>query len=539
MRNICLSMLVASVLIPNSLVAIDNSVASDNKVINKDLKEDINHKDKRVIDLTLKKLINEVIKRNPNIIFDRIQSDMIDSQIRYEDSIFTPTFYLNLTHQDSNTPNNTETTLSKGYLSTYSEVSNNIEMGLTGLLPTGAKWNTSIKSNDRQSNLIEKYKEYDTEYDDSLSLSITQPLMKGFGSDITKSKYYLAKADKDIFDKQFKKKLMDLMGNVIQTYWRYYSANNLKNSWEKSLKISQETIELLETRFKSGDISYGEVLEVKSASMNRKAELKRIESEYVKLQNELFTLLNIKNDEAIDIEFNLVDQPLDDSEDYSDPKEYYKNALVNFPELEIAKEKLKKETMQVKYADDLSDPQLDLVTSASTTTLSDQRENQFYEDDFLTWSVGLQFSLPIFDTQSNSAVQMAKLKKKQVELEIETLDKNLYNAILTKLDSLKNSKDQVTYYKDGLKLKEELYLYTYKAFNLGEKSIRDVLNQEEDIIDYKRKLFNTIIDWKLSQAALDKAVGSLFDKYLKYEDIEKLKDMELNDSLDNDNFGKM
>jgi len=514
---------------------------SDNVIVKQEQQKiDDNNTQSDIINLNIDKLIKEVIKRNPNILFDNLQSKIIDNQINYEDGIFTPQFYLNLTHQNLNTPNNTETTLSKGYLSTYSEVSNNAEMGFTGLLPTGAKWNTTLKSNDKKSNLIEKYKEYDTEYDNSLALSINQPLMQGFGSDITKSRYHLAVADKGIFEKQYKKKLMDVMGSVIQTYWRYYGALQLQKSWERSVEVNKLTLNLLTQKAKRGDIAYSEVLEAKSASMIREAELKRVHSELIKIKNEILTLLNISENSSHTIEFNLLDIPnTNDATQNMGVQEYYDAALLNWPELEIAKEKLKKEQLQIELVKNQGRAKLDLVVSANASTLSDQRENQFYDNDFLTWNVGVQFGIPIFNTQSKSALEMAKIKKQQVELEVETLDKGLYNAISTKVESLTNSKQQVKYYNEGLALKEELYGYSQKAFKMGEKSIRDVLVQEEDILDYRRKLFSTIIDWKLSEASLDKASGVLFDKYLTYEDIQKIKDIKVDEQITNENFGKM
>ncbi len=631
------------------------------------------------IDLSIEKLIKEVIKRNPNILFDRLQGDIIDKQISYEDNILTPQFYLNLNHQDLTNPNNTETTLSKGYLSTSTEVSNNIEMGLTGLLPSGAKWNASIKSNDKKSNLIELHKEYESEYDDSFSVSVNQPLMRGFGADITKSKYHLALADKDIFKKQYKKKLTDIIGGAIQTYWKYYGTLQLQKTWKKSLELNKLTLNLLEEKAKSGDIAYIEVLETKSAYMSRKAEFKKVSSESIKMKNEILSLLNISINNNKDIEFNLVDvidtkidshkilekrivanirtkrythmtnelvslkdsvntffkkplynalkdknklsikskiidrisyyQSLNDSnsnkgtialhskidnnlnklkndieyilksvvygeiierdttninayiltlinksiKSYSakesslvyvptpfiGSEKYYQMALKNWPELAIAKEKLKKEQLQIKLAKDSTRAKLDFVASAYTTTLSDKRENQFYEKDFLTWNIGLQYSIPIFNTQGNSVLKMAKIKKNQVALEIKTLDNGLNNALSTKIALFNNSKQQVAFYQEGLSIKEELHRYSQKAFNIGEKNIRDVLIQEEDIINYKRKLYGAIIDWKLSEASLDKAVGILFDKYISLDEINSMKSIQLDEKLNNDNFGKM
>ena len=492
------------------------------------------------IDLSIKKLIIEVTKRNPNMIFDRMQSDIIDNQIKYEGSIFTPQFYANLTHQESDTPNNTEATLSRGYLQTYSEVTDNAQVGVSGVLSTGAKYNTAIKMNSRESSLIEKYKEYDTEYDNSFELSFTQPILKDFGSTATLSRYHLAKADKTIFDKQYKKRLMDMMGSVIQTYWKFYATKQLQISYKKSIEINKKTIELLIQKELSGDIAYSEVLEAKSATMMREAELKRVESELTKIKNDVLTLLNVSVQSHQDIVFNLIDE-IDLNSDHIELslEEYYTQAVQNWPELSIAKEKLKKEELQLEITKNQIKPQLDFVAIASSATLDDESNYRYYENDFITWSVGLQFSIPIFDDQSTSVLNMTKIKKRQIELEIQTLDNSLYNAISTKLNTLKNSKKQVVFYQDGLDIKKKLYGYTKKSFDAGAVSIKDVLMQESDIIEYQRKLFSTILDYKLAQVSLDKAVGSLFDNYLSAQEIKNLQDIELTQTLSNDSFGQV
>ncbi len=494
----------------------------------------INH---NVIELSIKKLIKEMIKRNSNVLFERLQGHILDEQVKYEKDILDPSFYVNLTRQRTNTPNNTEDTISRGYLSTYSEMSNTMQMGFNGLLATGAQWDIGIKSNDRKSSLIDRYKDYDTEYDNSLELSFSQPLLKGFGSDITLSKYHLAKADKSIYINEYKKKLMDIMGSAIHIYWKLYAANELKRSWEKSLDINRKAISILEQKAKSGDIPYSEVLEAKNGIMTREAEYNKMSVKSIEIKNEILTMLNVSVQANRDIDFKLLETPFLTKNQNFSLEEYYENALNNWPEFAIVKEKLKKETFQVKVAKNQSKPKLDLVGSASTATLSDEREMRLYEDEFLSWSVGLQFNIPISNDRAKSMTHMAKLKKQQVELELNTLEKGLLNAISTKLEVLVNSKKQVEYFQNGLAIKNQLLDYERKGFSLGEKNIRDILIQEEDIITYQRKLFNTIIDWKLAQASLDKAVGILFSKYFSFEDIERIKNIKMKDKLTNTDFG--
>lgn len=300
-------------------------------------------------------------------------------------------------------------------------------------------------------------------------------------------------------------------------------------------------LELLENKYKSGDVGYSEVLEAKSGVLNRKADYVRMKNRYIEIKNELLTLLNAPVDLNKNIEFELEDKPKIENEDnYLEIDEYYNLALNNWPEFNALKEKLRKENIQIELAKNQDKPKLDLVGSVWNSTLDKEQNAQILDDEFISWYLGFEFSIPLsFEPRSKNAINIAKLRKKQLEIEFDSLNKSLYNNLDTKLKHLKNMKRQVLFYKEGLEIKEELYKYEKERFNLGETSIRNVLIQEEDILEYQRKLFNTIIEWKLAGAVLDKAVGLLFKKYHNY-DFNNIKEIkEIKSVLSNNSFGNL
>jgi outer membrane protein TolC len=490
------------------------------------------------INVELNTLVKEAIKRNSNMIFNRIQTDIIENQVSYEKNIFIPQVYSSFTHQVTNVPNNTEETLSRGYLETYKERTNVAEVGLKGILPSGGTWQSAFKNSSKNSTLIEQYKDYDSEYTNTFELTLTQHIMKGFGNDVTMSKYHLAKADQNIFNKQSEKKMLDLIGNVIQIYWRMYGIQELKKSYEKAIALKLKSVKLLKQKFKNGEISKNELLQIMSSLMSKQAELKKVSSDLVSTKSNMLNLLNVPEYENSDVEFDLVEKPVDTKSINMSAKEYYEKALENWPEYKMAEEKLRKENLNVKFTKDSVRPTLDFSTKISNTNLDSHRHYDYDEDKFVSWQVGLLFSMPILDTQSKSAVSMAKLKRNQVTVEIDTLKKRLYNAINDKFVSYKNSKEQVEFYTEGVEIKEELLHNLTVGFELGNSSIKDLLDQENDIIEYKRKLFGSIIDWKLSEASLQKAVGELFEQYVDIEEVKNYKVNEHSNRLTSENFGK-
>lgn len=491
------------------------------------------------INVDIKRMVIEVVKRNTNLIFDRMQNDILSSQIELEKSVFDPIFYVSLSQQTTNIPNSVDEKTSRAYLNSYEDVVNSMEFGIKGQTQYGTQWNIALSNTSKESNLIKNYNlGYDREYKNALSITLNQPLLKGYGKYGVQGKVKLAEAEKGIFDKKIEKNITDVMGSTIQSYWKYYSSKELKKSYENSLSFNEKIINILEKKHEAGEISLSEVLEAKSSILIRKAQIRKINSELKKYKNDFLSLLNLSSAYGNKIDFNLIETAnIKDDNISLDLDAYYKKALEKWPDYQIAKRKLQKDLLQVKITQNQVKPQLDLIASTSTLTLNDEFKEDLYENEHLSWSLGLQFSTSLKNKQAINALKVAKLKVRQTKLEIQSLETGLYNAIDSKFESYRNSKNEVLLYNQSLKIKKSLLEDSKIAFNFGEKSIKDIITQEDDLIEYQNRFFNRLIDFKLSRASLDKAVGELYNKYLSQEDIKKIKELKVVKHLQKDSFG--
>jgi len=467
------------------------------------------------INLSLKDLIKKVLQRNNEVLKQYNQTKISQEQIRYESGIYDPILSANYLKTSTHIPNSTENELVR-YQEEYRDKINSFDVGIGGMIQSGANWNLKFANNEKRSSLIEQYKSYDTEYDSSVKLQFEQPLLKGFGQNIVEAKLNLAKIEKETSQNTYEQKMMELQGLVIQLYWRWYGAEKIYRSWEKSIESAEKSLIELKSRVEFGKIAGTDLLEATSSINLRKSEYENAKSKVFEVRNQILTLLNLNSSDYKNIVFKIVDNPNDDKVELLDLETYSKMALENLPEYKALKKSLEKELLQVEYAQNQKLPQLNLVSSVETHSLEEKSRvsiDESFGKDFVGWSLGLKLNIPLFNNQADSSLNIAKLRLKQIYNDKESMEKNIVNSLSTKIDTVKSSAKQYAFYQDGLNLKKQLLEIEYEKLYSGKTSARVLFDKEEDYMNYQRKFLSSIINQKTAEALLLMSTGSLFAKY--------------------------
>ena len=482
----------------------------------------LNENDKTSISLSLNSLIKEVLIRNGDAIKEQLQVSISANQVEYEEGIYDPLFTTNFLRQSTNVPNSVENELVR-YQETYQDRVDFFDAGVSGLLPSGAKWSFLYSNNKKNSSLIEQNKDYDTEYDTTFKLELEQPLLKNAGIEITEAKIALSKFENKVKENGYKQKLMELQGLTIQVYWRLYGAQKIYKSWDNSIALAKKSLKDLELRAKSGKIAQTEVLEAKSALNIRMSEYENAKNRFNEAQNQVLTLLNLPFNQNNNFVFEISDSPISDIKQLLNSKEYIELALEKWPEYQNAKQNVKKEQLQTKYSQNQTLPQLNIVGSLERTSLENNRSDSYdnsIDPEFSSWTMGVKLSMPILNQQANTSLEISKIKLQQAKIELATLENNLINSIMTKIDNVNSSIKQYSLYKEGLDYKKYLLEIENNKLLLGKANARELFEKEEDYMNYQRKFLSSIINWKTSEALLEISTGNLLKKHnIKIENL--------------------
>jgi len=491
------------------------SLNAENKVITIENKK-ININKKETISLSVDKFVNDVVKNNANILIQKVQKDIVKNKITYEEGVTDTIFTFAINKKDKHVPNGIEDIISQQGQPEYEEDVISAELGFGGKVSTGAKWSAKLISKSQQSNTISKSNK-ETEYSNNLSLSFNQPLLKGRGSDNTLIKLNIAKLDYDLAINEYNKKMMNLIGGSIDLYWRLYGLQNIRNSWQESLNIANKQLDDVKFKLNSGKANRVQELTIRSAVSLREIELKSTESKIQQIQNQMLALLNLSSSKNQNIVIKATDNPYSNKVDVPSLDESFNDALKYWPEFEILKTKMDIANKKIKFSQNQTLPSLDLLANVNTNSLGyEQREtfnNVFDSNDFVSWEIGLQLSVPIGNNYANSNLDIEKLNYLKSNIELVNLNRTLNNGISQKIHKLQNTKDNLAQYTKGLNIRKELLDIEAEKLNFGKVGINNLFNEQEKYISFQRKYLNNIVQLKLAQASLEKVTGKLLKRF--------------------------
>ena len=99
----------------------------------------------------------------------------------------------------------------------------NWDLSISQKLVTGANYQFDFTNNRNKTN--SKTAGLNPSYNSEFQLSLTQPLLKNFGTIINKRNIHIAKNEADISDYDFETKVIDVISDVENTYWDYVGSS--------------------------------------------------------------------------------------------------------------------------------------------------------------------------------------------------------------------------------------------------------------------------------------------------------------------------
>lgn len=245
-----------------------------------------------------------------------------------------------------------------------------------------------------------------------LSLSFTQPLLRGRGKQYNTSLTVLAAIDKEVAEDEFRRQVESHLLEVARSYWALYLERAVLYQKINSYIRGERVYNRLARR-RNIDAPVTQIVSAEAAIKQRKSELERARAAVKNAESRLRSLVN--NPCFDSAELIPTDAPIFDAVT-ADASESVTIAMQHRWEVGQAIKQIKAAGVRLNMSKHELMPILDLVTEAYASGLEDRGDagrawNRQFDTGTPSYSIGLQFEVPI----SNRAA-LARHQRRQLEV---------------------------------------------------------------------------------------------------------------------------
>jgi outer membrane protein TolC len=389
-------------------------------------------------------------------------------------------------------------------------------LSLDGTMPWGATY--SIGGN--ASNQRGSFNYYANQFVTFGGVSVTQPLLRGFGFGAALANLRIAKADRGISDWDYRQAVIDTVTNVIVTY------NNLAEAREnlriaiRARDLAAQLVRDNERRNNVGYLADADVTQARAEAATLEESILLAQRAVKSIENQLRALIGDTGITPDGVDF-AVDPLVPITTPATDGAADLHRALELRPDYQAAKLGIVKRRATRSLAFNQMLPRLDFVGSYGYNGIDSNfaTSRQIVRDrDHRAYSAGMVVSVPLTFTEGRGRARAAKLALQQAEADLGRLEQDIAVSVANAIGQLETAGQRVAATETAYALAQQALNAEEKRFKAGTSNTFLVLQFQEKLIFAETARVRSLADEHRALAAYEREIGStLLTHHLKVE----------------------
>lgn len=353
-----------------------------------------------------------------------------------------------------------------------------------------------------------------------LTLSYTQPLLRGAGRTYNTSVTVLAKLKTGISRSEFERQLQDHLLDITRGYWNLYFERGKLLQQQRLLERGMQILVELESR-EAVDALQSQIVRARSAVENRRAQLVRSRLAIKTAEARIRALVN---DPALGdtLSMELVPkEELSEAPFLVELQSSVAQALQLRPEMSAAIKQIKSASVRMNMSKKETLPLLNVVLETYVSGLEGNSsvggafDEQFTEGE-PSYGIGLQYEYPIWNRAATSKLQKRRLELRRLQHQFRSIMETLklevevsvheVNASFESLSAKRRAMEAAAAEVDYLKDRWQLLPVDNGSASL---LLEDLLDAQDRLTESEESLLQSTLEYSLSQVGYKRAVGSL------------------------------
>jgi outer membrane protein TolC len=387
-------------------------------------------------------------------------------------------------------------------------------------------------------------------YNPSLSgnaqISISQPLLQGFGIATNKRTITISKNNLTVADLNFKTQVIATVKNVVDLYWDLVSLNDNLRSKERALEISQKLYEDNRKRLGIGAIAPIDIVQAEAGVQTAQLDMRQARAQV--LQQELILKSAITRtgvDSATVLDAHVI--PTDtiqvpESEAIRPIQDMVAEALSSRPELRASAINMENTRINMKGVRNAMLPGLDVFVDMQNNALAGSPSTlaipvgsdglplfgrapangyflgnwgtvftQLLGRNFPTYSAGFNLNIPLSNSAARADMIKNQLDYRQAEIDVRQAENSVRLNVVNARIALEEARAAYETAVKARKLKEQTFAGTSRKYELGTATFTDVVVLQRDVVNSQSSENNALNAYIKARNNMDQVLGRLLE----------------------------
>jgi outer membrane protein TolC len=461
------------------------------------------------------------LQHNLDINISRQTKDSRLADITVEQAKFDPTLSVNGQYNRIVNPLNRPVFGATGnnlnQITTFDQRTESVTLDATTNLLTGGNvdLNYSPSRTNVNQNLATGFL-FNPSYTGGLALTLTQPLLRNAGIDVTKTFIRIAQNNATVEEHVFRDRVLTILATVEQTYWEVVFANENLKVADAALKAAQELLASNRAKAKAGIMSIVDVLQAEAAVASRVEQVLVADKTIRDQEDQLRRLLNpAEEDLRQDLRLTPLDQPVVSLEPIS-LQEAIDVAFEQRPEIVQAKKNMETSDLNTKFAKNQILPTLSFQGTMGLAGLGKDYSNSVnnnFSGDFYNYGGGLVLSYPLGNRSAWSTYNKRQLEEKNAEASLVSVRQQIIVGVREAVRRVQTDFKRIETTRSARIMAEKQLQAEQERLKVGLSTTRFVLDFQRDLATAQGNELRATVDYNKSLSNLARHKATTLDRY--------------------------
>ena len=376
----------------------------------------------------------------------------------------------------------------------------------------------------------------------NISLTVTQPLIQGFGRSLNSRIIRVAKNNQEISDLAFKQQVIATVAQVQNLYWDLVTFIADVQGRQEDLRRAEKLYQDNKRRVEIGTLAPIEIVraeaEVATAQQNLTAAITNVQQQENVLKNAI-SKNGLQSPSVLEAEIVPTDRIEVPATETVQPIQDLMNlALKARPEILRSRVQLTNRDINLKGVRNSLKPQVNLVGDLTNNGLAGEVNNLFlpfpgqtlvtpteyflgglgtslgqvFRRNFPDYQIGVQLRIPLKNRQAQADLAASLLEKRQAEIRLRQSENTIRREVQDAVIGVRQARAQYEAARKSRVLQEKTLEAEQKKFNLGASTIFEIVQVQRDLAFSRTDEIRSQNNYIKAKISLDLSTGQTLEK---------------------------